>query len=94
MSDNFFLKFYYDSALIQSLPCKMREDNLSEGIACTYWVSESNTSFGFNKVVVSSFGRDSYWMSFSEVKYVVKNSGPVEVKFNRKNNSLSYILED
>jgi hypothetical protein len=43
---------------------------------------------------VSSFGKDIYWMSFEEVKYIVKDNYPLEVVFNRKTNSIDYIMED
>lgn len=94
MKSNFFLKFFYNSGLIYESSCRLQEENLNDTILCRYFIEKPNISFGFNKVVVSSFGRDIYWMSFDSVKYVVKDNYPIEVKFYRKINSLDYIMED
>jgi len=94
MSSTFFLKFFYKSSLIYEASCKLKEEHLDNTVKCTYFIDKPSFSFGFNKVAVSSFGKDIYWMSFEEVKYIVKDNYPLEVVFNRKTNSIDYIMED
>jgi hypothetical protein len=94
MLNNCFLKFYNKKNLIYSEKCIGEEKILSKGIECTYTIPENNFSFYFDKVVVYNFDRETYWMSFNVLKHIEKNSGPIQIKFFRDNNSLSYILED
>lgn len=94
MADSFYLKFFYNSDLMYESPCRLKEEELETSVACSYFIEKPSISFGFNKVVVASFGKDIYWMSFQEIKYVVKNNYPIEVKFNTLKHTLHYIMED
>jgi hypothetical protein len=100
MNSSYCLKFFYQDDLVYETSATLSEEQKiigSSDILCILKADYAHapSSFGYNRVEVYSYSKMVYWFSFQETKYVLKsNKEKINVSYYRKQNSISFIMED